>query len=144
MATVISALKNGLKSGVHPAMKNSIILRAKALLIGISLEKMIETSTDRHTDNIWKGIKTCYSNVIDDLLSVIDTLNTTLIDVEEGQKSDGKETDNQKLIEEVEGLKKEIETGKEERESLNSQFEKEKSELKEAVTRLEEENKKMC
>ncbi len=140
MAEIISRLKDSLRASTPVALRNAAILKAKAALVRMSFDKMLEGVADRQSEAVWKSIRLNYETVINGLVDIVESLKPSLTNGATPAEKDGERQD---LIEAAKAAERELQISKEQRESLERTFVEEKAELLSRVAALEEENRRL-
>lgn len=124
MAAALEKLKGTLKTDTPVPLRNAGILRAKAAVVGLSFDKMIEGTSDKQAEAVWKSIKTGYEGVVNGLAEIVETLKPLIVS---GKPAAQDEAEKQELIEAIRTLERELQTSREQQETLQRQFAEERS-----------------
>lgn len=121
MAELAAKLKRELESAATPELKTASVIKIRNDILDITLKKMIDTSEDRSTAELWESIQREHNGIVEDLLGVINKVCL-------------RELQTSKAT-----LKDEVQRHVQE---LKDKFAAEKRELQEHIDLLESENKK--
>jgi len=141
MSEMANELKNALAENKSAELSNACILKARHDVLDVTFDKMVQNTTDKLSQDLWKSIRNEHNSIVSGLLAIIAKMKTGPKESAEGEVAQAqKETHD--VLEAAKNLESEMQKHIQEKESLKRQFEEEKKDLLSQITSLEEENKR--